>query len=1458
MWLGWLVGVRAELWGRAGQVQAEARARLVLRSLLLHCKALLPTFRPSSHVLGALTPQKPMGNPRLAALLLPLIGLSASAGIGCSYLPCWSTRCLLASRMDSPRKFLAVTGRPGPSPQSLGVLGSATAPAVGAYVSCQVSQVGRARDGLDSKCVILYAGLQWGWFHLVVQKSKKSYKFRFRSCRTHRMPTSTQRKLLSCRCLFEKGHHISVPSPDTSHKGLRSKRMQPSDPEAVEGLSKPDARRLGGPEFSFDLLPEARAIQVTVPPGPEVSVRLCHQWALECEELSHHVSAQKIVSGGHTVELSYEFLLPCLCIEVSYLQEDGVRRKKCPFQSWPEAYGSDFWESVTFTDYSQHSQMVIKPTLHCPVKLEASLCQRQGWNTICEDIPNATAQESEGQYVLEKVDLHPQLCFKFSFRNSSHVECPRRTGLSPDALSHPLAAPSWNVSMDTQAQQLILHFSSRMRATFSAAWSHPGLGQDSWVPPVYSISQLELHETQTLGWRNSLTRETSLLQPHASFHFPWEEGLPWLTGVGGSVPSGVEVRCPVCLEAPLVSRRHLGLLILALLAFTTLLGVVMVLTRWRPLSGKRLVRRKSSLPSPLPGQPKAPYRLKLHPAWAQRRYCSCTRRTPRRSGSCRLCAKGDIPPPLRALPRYRLLHDLPRLLRALDACPSTKVTDGDVLCLPGSIVSAPGPVLVPTRLQTELVLRCHEETDCDLCVRVVIHLAVHGSWEEPEDEEKFGGAADAELEEHRNASLQAHVVLSFQAYPTARCVLLEVQVPAALVQPGQPVGSVVFDCFEAALGAEVRIWSYTQPRYQKELNLTQQLPDGEDVRLVLDVSEEQRFGLSLYWNQAQGPAKPWWHRNLTGPQTITLNHTDLVPCLCIQVWPLEPDSVRTSICPFKEDPRAHRNLWRAARLHLLPPQGWRLDAPCSLPAEATLCWQALDGGPCQPLVPPLPRENVTVNKALEFPLLKGHPNIYSLGPLKDDMLLVETRGPQDNRSLCALEASGCTPLLSGVSTRAARLGEQLLQDLRSGQCLQLWDDDLGALWACPMDKYVHQRWALVWLACLLLAAVLFLLLLLKKNHVKGWLRLLKEDVRVGGGAGGEMVRRVVGGLECGPNAHPCLVSETRLVEVLEGVCSKSDFECHRLLELSEELVESWWFHKQQEAPDLFQWLCSDSLKLCCPPGTFGPSCLPCPGGAEQPCGGHGQCEGEGTRGGSGHCDCQAGYGGEACGQCGLGYFEAERNASHLVCSACFGPCARCSGPEESNCLQCKKGWTLHHLKCVDIDECGTERASCGPDQFCVNTEGSYECRDCAKACLGCMGAGPGRCKRCSPGYQQVGSKCLDVDECETVVCPGENEQCENTEGSYRCVCAEGYKQMEGICVKEQIPESAGFFSEMTEDELVVLQQMFFGVIICALATLAAKGDLVFTAIFIGAVAAMTGYWLSERSDRVLEGFIKGR
>ncbi|XP_034514645.1 interleukin-17 receptor E isoform X6 [Ailuropoda melanoleuca] len=614
-----------------------------------------------------------MGSPRSAApfllLLLLFIGLAASAGIGCPYLPHWSTHCLLASQMT-----LSLEGLPMslamPSwrflrPQSLAVLSSGSAP-ICACIWCQI----------------------------------------------------LQRKLLSSCCLSEKGHHIAVPSPHISHKGLRSKRTQPSDPKALEGLPRSSSQRHEGPEFSFDLLPEARAIQVTVPPGPEVTVRLCHQWVLECEELSSPFDAQKIVSGGHAVDLPYEFLLPCLCIEASYLQEDTVRRKKCPFQNWPEAYGSDFWKSVHFTDYSQHSQMVMALTLRCPLKLEASLCQRQGWHTHCEDVPNATAQESEGWYVLEGVDLHPQLCFKFSFGNSSHVECPHRT------------APSWNVSVDTQAQQLVLHFSSMMQATFSAAWSHPSLGQDSLVPPVYSISQAQGSSPVTLDLIIPFLQPGScLLVWRSDVQFSWKHLL-----------------CPD------VSHRHLGLWILALLALTTLLGIVLVLTRRRPLSGpgrerpvlllhvadseaqRRLVGALAELlraalgggrdvivdlwegtrvarVGPLPwlwaartrvaqergtvlllwsiGGPSPVRGRDPHSAPLRALLGAAPRPLLLLAYFSRLCAKGDIPPPLRALPRYRLLRDLPRLLRALDAQPSTEATNrgrlGDRPCLRGRL-----------------------------------------------------------------------------------------------------------------------------------------------------------------------------------------------------------------------------------------------------------------------------------------------------------------------------------------------------------------------------------------------------------------------------------------------------------------------------------------------------------------------------------------------------------------------------------------------------------------------------------------------------------------------------------------------------------------------------------------------------------------------------------------------------
>jgi hypothetical protein len=57
-------------------------------------------------------------------------------------------------------------------------------------------------------------------------------------------------------------------------------------------------------------------------------------------------------------------------------------------------------------------------------------------------------------------------------------------------------------------------------------------------------------------------------------------------------------------------------------------------------------------------------------------------------------------------------------------------------------------------------------------------------------------------------------------------------------------------------------------------------------------------------------------------------------------------------------------------------------------------------------------------------------------------------------------------------------------------------------------------------------------------------------------------------------------------------------------------------------------LCAPASAQSCPPGTTGlPDCLPCPGGTSNPCSGHGTCF---ESGGTAVCACQPNYSGIAC------------------------------------------------------------------------------------------------------------------------------------------------------------------------------------------------------------------------------------
>uniref|UniRef100_A0A8C6EB37 protein disulfide-isomerase n=1 Tax=Moschus moschiferus TaxID=68415 RepID=A0A8C6EB37_MOSMO len=234
-------------------------------------------------------------------------------------------------------------------------------------------------------------------------------------------------------------------------------------------------------------------------------------------------------------------------------------------------------------------------------------------------------------------------------------------------------------------------------------------------------------------------------------------------------------------------------------------------------------------------------------------------------------------------------------------------------------------------------------------------------------------------------------------------------------------------------------------------------------------------------------------------------------------------------------------------------------------------------------------------------------------------------------------------------------------------------------------------------------------------------------------------------------------SEVRLLEIVEGLCEASDFECNQLLEEQEELLEAWWLRLKKKHPDLFEWFCVQTLKACCSPGTYGPDCLACQGGSERPCSGNGHCSGGGTREGDGSCQCHLGYRGPLCADCVDGYFRSPTSEAHSICSACDEACKTCVGPTNRDCEQCEVGWVRQDDACVECDP----------------------------TCVGCTGEGPAQCRECIAGYSKESGQCEDIDECSLAEkpCPRDKENCYNTPGTFVCVCPDGFEEAEDACVQ---------------------------------------------------------------------------
>ncbi|XP_029095631.1 latent-transforming growth factor beta-binding protein 2 isoform X5 [Monodon monoceros] len=133
--------------------------------------------------------------------------------------------------------------------------------------------------------------------------------------------------------------------------------------------------------------------------------------------------------------------------------------------------------------------------------------------------------------------------------------------------------------------------------------------------------------------------------------------------------------------------------------------------------------------------------------------------------------------------------------------------------------------------------------------------------------------------------------------------------------------------------------------------------------------------------------------------------------------------------------------------------------------------------------------------------------------------------------------------------------------------------------------------------------------------------------------------------------------------------------------------------------------------------------------------------------------------------CAPGFASAEGGASCqdvdecAVTDRCLG--GQCVNTEGSfNCL-CKTGFqtSAESGECVDTDECEDFGDSACGAWRCENSPGSYRCV-------------PG----CQPGFHVAPTgDCADIDECANDTMCGSHGFCDNTDGSFRCLCDQGFE-----------------------------------------------------------------------------------
>ncbi|XP_028680387.1 interleukin-17 receptor E isoform X2 [Erpetoichthys calabaricus] len=299
-----------------------------------------------------------------------------------------------------------------------------------------------------------------------------------------------------------------------------------------------------GPVFGYIVDKSNRTVTVSVYPGPPVKARLCYKQRFMCDDLESPAITLINTSWAVTATLHFSFALPCLCVEVFYLQSDALRQQVMIFQDYILPSGHDFMHSSTFK-VSHHSEDEMSLTIYskCSLNPSVSLCWREDRSVgiLCQEFAHSTlAGSDDSVYRVTGIDKHPQMCFKVSFAGSDRIECPHNI------------EPVWNVEVTTEYLLFHLYIDTSILASFNAVLCSRQLSNDSCEPvvPVHTITKSLTSENKTLHMVLNAPVQGLCVQI-------WRSDVPF---------AGNRTICPDC------TKGRLGLI-----ASLLMIGVIMIL-----------------------------------------------------------------------------------------------------------------------------------------------------------------------------------------------------------------------------------------------------------------------------------------------------------------------------------------------------------------------------------------------------------------------------------------------------------------------------------------------------------------------------------------------------------------------------------------------------------------------------------------------------------------------------------------------------------------------------------------------------------------------------------------------------------------------------------------------------------------------------------------------------------------